>query len=153
MLNRRIDTVVPNCLIVESDPLMLTAIAGVLHQHGQHAVMARTEEVAWTAIEESLFDVLVLSINSINEGCGLATRLRSHHSTVDVPVIFLTPNLSADESTSLSKTGGIYSLTKPIDPHELIDLVDHALWLPHVANARVGSRLKMQQQQNDWLRL
>jgi CheY-like chemotaxis protein len=34
--------------------------------------------------------------------------------------------------------GGVYYLRKPFDPPVLLELVDKALWVPHVVGARLG---------------
>lgn len=150
---RRIDHSPTTILVVDRDPLMLTAVASVMDMQGHKALLARTEEVAMKAIESSDLDLIVLAIDDLKSGCEFAERLRSLDKTRDVPVIFLVPQLSAEWSTRLHANGGVYSLLQPIDPHALIDLVERAIWMPHVAKAKIGAPATHLSRAADWVRL
>jgi len=149
----RTDSSAPSILIIENDPLMLTAMAAVMHMQDYRAVLARTEEIAVGAIAEGQFDVIVLSIEQLDQGCQFAGRLRSTDVTRDVPIIFLVPALSAAWSSELASQGGVFSMQKPVDPHELVELVEKALWMPHVAKSRMGAPSTHLGHQNDWISL
>lgn len=135
----RTDYVAANLLIVDADPLMLTAMGSVLNMQGHRCVLARNEVAALESVMAGQFDVIILSIDHLQTGCDFATRLRSPELSRDVPVIFLVPELSASWLTKLAARGGVYCLLKPTDPYALIDLVDKALWMPHVAKRQVAS--------------
>jgi CheY-like chemotaxis protein len=150
---RRIDQSPTSILVVDRDPLMLTAMASVLDMQGHRALLARTEEVAMKAIESSELDLIVLAIDDLKSGCEFAQRLRSLEKTRDVPVIFLVPQLTAEWSRRLHAHGGVYSLLQPIDPHALIDLVERAIWLPHIAQAKMGTPAAHLSRAKDWVRL
>ena len=79
----RIDHTQTTVLLVDSDPLMLTAMGAVLDMHGHRALLARNEEVAMKAIAENELDLIVLAIAEIDSGCELAQRLRSLDQTRD----------------------------------------------------------------------
>ncbi len=132
----RTDTLSASVLIIEEDPLMLTAMGSVLNSAGHRAVMARTETVAMESIEQGEFDAIVLAIDGLETGCQFASRLRCQETTSDTPIIFLVPELSAEWSQSLAAHGGAFSMLKPVQPDALIELVEKALWLPHVAQSR-----------------
>ncbi len=149
----RIDGGAASVLVIENDPLMLTAMGSVLNMQGYRAVMARTEKVALESIQAGQFDAIVLSIQDLQAGCDFAHRLRSTELTKDIPVIFLVPELSADWCDKLARQGGVFSILKPFEPDSLIDLVDKVLWLPHVAKSRLGTRATHLQRQNDWISL
>ncbi len=150
---RRIDQSVSTILVVDRDPLMLTAMASVLDMQGHRALLARTEEVAMKAIENSELDLIVLAIEDLKCGCEFAERLRSLEKTRDVPVIFLVPQLTAEWSSRLHAHGGVFSLLQPIDPSALIDLVERAIWMPHVAKAKIGTPAAHLSRAKDWVRL
>lgn len=135
MTYSRTDNMTASVLIIEPDPLMLTAMGSVLNTGGHRAVMARTEAVAMESIEQGEFDAIILSIEQLESGCQFASRLRSQPTTCDTPVIFLVPALSAEWSEPLAAQGGAFSMLKPVQPDSLIDLVEKALWLPHVAHS------------------
>lgn len=149
----RTDRPASTILLVERDPLMLTAMASVLNMQGHRALLARTEDVAMQAIATNQLDVIVLSIQELVAGCEFASRLRSSNRNQDVPIIFLVPQLSPEWTTQLHSHGGVYSLLQPIDPHDLIDLVERALWLPHVANGKIAAPNMQLHSSRDWVRL
>lgn len=150
---RRIDQAASTILVVDRDPLMLTAMASVLDMQGHRALLARTEEVAMKAIESNDLDLIVLAIDDLNSGCEFAARLRSLEKTRDVPVIFLVPQLTPQWSNRLHAHGGVFSLLQPIDPHALIDLVERAVWMPHIAKAKIGAPATHLSSPKDWVRL
>lgn len=150
---RRFDQVAATVLVVDRDPLMLTAMASILDMQGHRALLARTEEIAKQAINENELDLIVLAIEELSAGCEFAQRLRSLEKTRDVPVIFLVPHLTAEWQTRLHAHGGVYSLLQPVDPHALIDLVDKAIWMPHVANSKLGTHSPNHAIAKDWVRL
>lgn len=138
-------------LVVDEDPLMLMAMGSVLNMQGYRSVMARTEAIAKDSISSGEFDVLVLSIEELEAGCQFASRLRTAETTRDIPIIFLVPEHKADWNPKLSEHGGVFSVVKPIEPDQLIELVDKALWLPHIARGRTGTTNAHLSRQNDWV--
>lgn len=149
----RTDHATTTVLIVDRDPLMLTAMAAVLDMQGHRALLARTEEVALKAIADTSVDLIVLAINDLATGCEFAGRLRSLEHSRDVPIIFLVPHLDAEWSSKLQTQGGVYSLLQPVDPHSLIDLVETAIWMPHVARSKMGVPKGHLAATKDWVRL
>lgn len=135
----RIDQPRATILIVDRDALMLTAVGAVLDMQGHKALLARNEDVAMKVIAGQPLDLIVLSIDELAAGCDFAQRLRSLETTRDVPVIFLVPELLGKWSEKLYQHGGIFSMLKPIDPEALIDLVEKAMWMPHLASLRSGA--------------
>jgi CheY-like chemotaxis protein len=49
-----------------------------------------------------------------------------------VPVIFLSAAQIPHIVRRAREAGGTYYLRKPVDPDVLIELVDKALWMPHL---------------------
>jgi DNA-binding response OmpR family regulator len=149
----RTDSVASTVLVVENDPLMLTAIGSLMDMQGHRPMLARTEEVAMQAIAQNQFDAIVLSIEGLDAGCRFAAELRSTEATRDVPVVFLVPELDGTWSQRLAAHGGVFSLLKPVDPHALLELVEKVLWMPHVAKGRVAAPNLTQSSQTDWVKL
>ena len=148
----RTDSVRATVLVIESDPLMLTAMGSVLDSNGYRVALARTEAVAMQSIATGSFDVIILSIDQLDQGCEFATRLHQQPAVQDTPIVFLVPELAADWKERLSARGGVFSMLKPVDPNGLVDLVEKALWMPHLANRSsiAGSHLSST---TDWVRL
>ncbi len=149
----RTDSIASSVLLIDNDPLTLTAMGSVMDLQGHHVVLARTEQVAMDSIDRGQFDVIVLSIEQLQSGCDFAARLRHSHATHDVPIIFLVPELSASWTNKLASHGGVFCMLKPIDPYGLIDLVERALWMPHIAKGRISGPNQPHTRQADWIKL
>ena len=149
----RTDSTQPSVLVIDNDPLMLTAMGSVMNAQGYRCVLARTEKIAMDSIAAGQFDVIVLSIDRLEQGCEFAARLRSNELTQDAPIIFLVPELQQSWSTKLAAQGGVFSILKPVEPNGLAELVEKVLWMPHVANSRMGAPTAHLSKQNDWISL
>ncbi len=152
----RTDSLSATVLIIEPDPLMLTAMGSVLNTAGHHAVIARSEKIAVQSIQQGQFDAIVLSVDEIQAGCEFASRLRSLPATVDTPIIFLVNDLSPNSSEMLANHGGVFSMLKPVQPDSLVDLVEKALWLPHIAHSHQSkgrASERTPQAARDWVTL
>lgn len=150
---QRTDKNSASVLVIENDPLMLTAISSAMNAQGHRAMMARTEKVAMELTATGQFDVVVLSIEELSHGCEFAKRLRATEATRDVPILFLVPELSPTWSEQLGQHGGVYSILKPFEPAELIELVERVLWMPHIAHSKLGSSATVAKRQRDWTSL
>jgi len=129
----------PMILVVERDPLMLTGISAVLDMQGYRCFLARDIEIAAQATETLQFDLIVLSVeNSLEAAVAGASKLRIHQRAAGLPIIFLAPRLEADWIGPLNSVGGVYCVPKPFEPELLIELVEKALCMPHLATARVA---------------
>lgn len=145
-------------LVIDPDALMLTAIGGVLDMQGYKAVLARTEQVAAQALQSQAVDLIILSIDQLEPGCQFAARLRASEATQEIPIIFIVPALESAWIARLQQHGGVYCVARSVDPHDLIDLVEKALWMPHVAQRRTSppaSHLGKSNasKSNDWIKL
>ncbi len=140
-------------LVIERDPLMLTAMSAMFDMQGYKAVLARTEQVAQQAIAAGPIDLIVLSIEKLQEGCEFAARLRSSETTSDISIVFLTPELSPAWTGPLQVQGGVFCMLKPVDPAALAELVEKALWMPHVAQRRANPPRAHLHKVSDWVRL
>ena len=121
--------------------------------HGHRVVLARTADVGEQALDNATFDLVVLSVDQAQAGSAFAARLRDCPATRELPIIFLVPELSAAETSEWSKHGGVFSVLKPIDSHGLIDLVERALWMPHVAQSKLAAPAAHFVPHCDWIKL
>ncbi len=141
-------------LLVDRDPLMLTAMASVLNMQGHRAFMARAEEIAMQTLSAQPIDLIILAIEELEAGCQFAARLRSGEKNQDIPVIFLVPTLTPQWVAQLQTQGGVYCLLQPVDPHDLIELVERALWLPHIATLKIGKPNMLSSEASpEWIKL
>ena len=149
----RVDEMPSSVLVIDRDPLTLAATGSVLNMQGHRCVLARSAEMAMQSIATGQFDVIVLAIDALHSGCEFASQLRSTESSRDVPVIFLVPELSNEWLPKLAAQGGVYCMLQPIDPYALVDLVEKALWMPHVAKGRTGAPQSHLTREADWVKL
>lgn len=142
----------PSILIVEQDPLILTGISAILDQKGYRCFLSRDLSVAEKAVETLTFDLFVLSIgDDVSEGEAMANRLHAYESCSDVPIIFVAPRFENSWIGRLNAVGGVYCIPRPLDPYLLMDLVDRAVWMPHLALARLSP--PKAHFSNQWVRL
>lgn len=129
-------------LLVDHDPLTLTATAAVLDRAGHIVHQARDRQTALKAGRTIGLDLIVCDVNLGSEsGLDLCRDLRRLPGMEDVPVMFVSASQLPDIVRRSHEAGGAYYLRKPLDPDVLIELIDKALWLPHL----VQSRLSMHQ--------
>ncbi len=140
-------------LVVEPDPLMLTAIGAVLDMQGHRVMLTRQSADALSGFDAQSIDAVILSIDDVDDGSRFASDLRESSSRAETPIIFLVPTGIADAHQKLAALGGVFSMSKPIEPDDLIELVDKVLWLPHVARARMGTPDVHWNRQKDWVSL
>lgn len=142
----------PMILIVEKDPLMLTAMTAVLDQKGYRCFLARDTEVGLKATQTMTFDLIVFSFGSdVQKAASDACQLRGHDQTRELPVLFIADRFDPNWIEPLNLAGGIYCLPKPFQPEVLLDLVEKALCLPHLAVAKIAP--PKAHFANDWVRL
>ena len=140
-------------LVIESDALLLTAIGAALDMNGHAATLARTEQVAQQALNSKTIDLIVLGIEELEEGCQFAARLRSQSTYAEIPIIFIVPELSSHWAANLQEQGGVFCILRSMDPNELLELVQRALWMPHIAQRRASPPTKPVHEARDWIKL
>ena len=129
----------PTVLVVEPDPLMLTAMAAVLDSAGLRCTLARSQEVAIAAASQSQFDLMVVSIGEdVLPAAAATAQLRAAGPSGPVPVIFVAPRLDPSWIEPLNAAGGVYCLTRPFEPAKLIELAEQATALEHVSVSRLS---------------
>ena len=126
-------------LIIDSDPLMLTAMAAVLNLAGHECHCARDCEAALKAARGLPLDLIVCDYD-LPEGSGveLCRDLRREAGAADAAMIILAGE-GANAKWALVESDGEFWLKKPIDPHALQEMAEKALWMPHLLRTRLES--------------
>ena len=125
-------------LVIDDDPLTLTALAAMLHLAGNECHCARDCEAAVKAARSLKPDLIVCDIDLDGEnGLDLCRELKQKHGLEDVPVVFLSSAESPDIVQRAREAGGSYYVRKPFDPEVLVELADKAMWMPHLVNTRI----------------
>jgi putative two-component system response regulator len=127
-------------LVIDADPLMLTAVAAVLNLSGYECHCARDAEAALKAARGLPLDLILCDVD-LDDGSGLALgqELRRVPGCQDLPLIFVSGEPAADMVRRSHDAGGVYYLRKPYDPEVLLELVEKALWMPHLVRQRVAA--------------
>lgn len=126
-------------LVIDSDALMLTAVAAVLNLAGYECHCAQGAEAACKAARSLTLDLIVcdVELDDGEDGFELCRELRQVPGCEDVPLIFVSSQPSGDLVRRTHEAGGTYYLRKPYDPDVLLDLAEKALWVPHLINTRI----------------
>ena len=128
----------PVILIIDPDPIMLTGVAAVLNMQGHECHCASDETAALKAADDLPLDLIICDVNIHGKsGIELCNRIKDECGHSDVPVMFVSGTQVADIVRRAHDAGGAYYLRKPYDPDVLIELVDKALWMPHLIRSRM----------------
>lgn len=127
----------PVVLVIDSDPLMLTGIAAMLHAEGYESHCAADREAALKAAAQLSLDLVICDVRLGNEsGLEIFHEIRRHETNSDVPVMFMVAQQNPDV-VRRAHDGGVYYLRKPFDPKVMMELVNKALWMPHLVKAKL----------------
>ncbi len=136
-------TAKPQILVVDPDPLTLTAIAAVLHLSGYESHCARDSEAALKAATDEQLDLIICDTNLEGEsGLELCRDMRQVKGNEDVPVMFVSSSQAPDIIHRAHEAGGAYYLRKPFDPNVLLELVEKALWMPHLVESNLKQHVE-----------
>jgi DNA-binding response OmpR family regulator len=128
----------PVILVIDPDPLTLTAVAAVLDLSGYECHMARDAGTALRAARLLALDLVVCDVDLPDRsGFELCQAIRYVPTCERVPFVFVAGRDSEEIVERARQAGGVYSLRKPYDPEVLVDLAERAIWLPHLVDARI----------------
>jgi len=124
----------PQILVVDDELEIVEQLNGLFTAAGYQCHCARSCEQAVELARSVSPDLIVSDINLAgHSGLRLCERLRQEEGLLDVPLMFLSGAQIPDIVRRSHAAGGTYYLRKPFDPQVLLELVDKALWMPHLA--------------------
>lgn len=125
-------------LVIDADPLSLTATSAVLHCADYEVHCAASREAALKAARDLELDLIVcdLDIGGI-EGYSLIDEIRQIPQRSDVSVMYSSACQQPEVIRKSHAQGAVYHLRKPFDPQVLLELADKALWMPHLVRTRI----------------
>ncbi len=125
-------------LILDGDAITLTGTAAVLQMAGHECHCAQDYEAALKVLRSQPIDLMICDMNIRGaSGLVMSRDLRHEAGCLDVPVMFVSANQIPDIIRRVHEAGGAYYLRKPFDPSVLVELVDKALWMPHLIQTRI----------------
>ena len=124
-------------LVVDTDDDSRRHIQEVLTSDGYGCRVADSAIAALREVDENAPSLLVCDVD-LGEESGL-DLYRQIKETIDCPVVFLSGSRLPETVQHARRAGGTYFLSKPFDPTVLLELVDKALWMPHLVRRHVDS--------------
>ncbi|MEW6718643.1 MAG: HD domain-containing phosphohydrolase [Chloroflexota bacterium] len=117
-----------NILVVEDSPEMLDILVCTLEIHKHIVYQAKNGKTALEVLEKTTPDLILSDINMpVMDGISFYKELRKIPHLTKVPFIFLTSD-SAPEDIQRGRELGVEDyLTKPIDPMDLLQIVNARL--------------------------
>ena len=113
-------------LLVEDDPMIVSALAGLLEGEGYRVRAVGRQDEAVAALAETTFDLALLDV-TLAQGNGFAVCAAARETAPEMPVIFLTA--SDDEYSTVAglDMGAVDYIAKPFRARELISRIRGAL--------------------------
>jgi two-component system alkaline phosphatase synthesis response regulator PhoP len=134
-----------NLLLVDDEPRVLDEVATALLATDYICRACGDAQTALELARQESPDLIISDIHlggqdghlDGHSGLELCEQLRSIPGLAETPVIFLSGAQIPDVVRRAHAAGGTYYLRKPFDPQVLLELVDKALWLPHLTANQV----------------
>ena len=124
-------------LAIDDEAQVLGEVAQALSNTGYAYHCCSTAEAAREQAREIRPDLIISDINlGTDNGLELIEQMKRDQELADVPVIFLSGAQIPNIIRRAHAAGGTYYLRKPFDPEVLIELVEKALWMPHLVSGR-----------------
>ena len=125
-------------LVIDADPLSLTATSAVLHCADYEVHCAASREAALKAARDLELDLIVCDLDIAGiDGYALLDEIRQIPQRSDVSVMYSSACQQPEVIRKSHAQGAAYHLRKPFDAQVLLELADKALWMPHLIRTRV----------------
>lgn len=112
-------------LVVDDVADVTEMLEVLLSRAGYSVVTAASAPAALNAAREQQFDVIISDIGMpLMNGYQLAQELRLLPGYENVPMVAVTGYSMFDDKERSKQAGFNAHMTKPIDPHALLDLID-----------------------------
>ena len=133
----------PIILIVDDEQQVLDEVETVLSVAGYDCRCCTTAETA-ISLAKSIGPALIISDINLqgHSGLEMCEQIKQDPTMADVPVMFLSGAQIPDIIRRSHAVGGTYYLRKPFDPEVLVELVDKALWMPHLVSNRAAANAR-----------
>lgn len=133
----------PVVLVIDPDPLTLTAIAAMLDSAQFKVFCARDREAALKGAWDLTLDLIVCD-EEIDDSRGesMIAELRAIPDRHDVPIMYMSERQLPDIISRNHESGVAYHIKKPIDPNGLLDSIDKALFELPLINNQIKTKLR-----------
>jgi len=133
----------PVVLVIDPDPLTLTAIAAMLDT-AQFKVYCARDRVAAVQGAKKLALDLIICDESVDASAGeeIVAELRSIPNREDVPILYMSHRQLPDIISRNTQSGVAYHIKKPLEPKLLMETIDKALFELPLINQHIKGKLK-----------
>jgi two-component system, sensor histidine kinase and response regulator len=119
-------------LLVEDNELNQQVALELLGAAGMHVAMAEDGEQGVRRVQDAVYDVVLMDVQMpVMDGLAATRRIRALPGFGTLPILAMTANAMAGDRERSLDAGMNDHITKPIDPHELFDVL--LRWLPERA--------------------
>ncbi|MBN1588848.1 MAG: response regulator [Pirellulales bacterium] len=126
----------PLILVVDDEAEVLGEVATALAGAGYVCHCCNNANDALQFADTHTPDLILSDINlDGHSGLEMCEQLKTKDNVKDVPIMFLSGAQIPDIIRRSHAVGGAYYLRKPFDPEVLLELVDKALWMPHLVHS------------------
>lgn len=122
-------------LAVDDEPSIGRLVRRVLETAGFKVEVAASGAQAIEQLDRQRFDAIVSDI-SMPELDGIGVLRAARERDLDVPVLLLSGNPSLDSAVAAVEHGAMRYLRKPIEPDELVAVVERAVQLGRMARIK-----------------
>lgn len=126
----------PRCaviLVVDADPVSLTATAAVLQGSDYEVHGAESPEAARQCARDNELDLIICDLDVAGvDGYSIVQEILGIPGRGDVPVMYSSACQRPPVIRKSHMRGAVYHLRKPFDPQVLIELTERALGMPHL---------------------
>jgi CheY-like chemotaxis protein len=127
-------------LIIDDEPRAIDDVVQALKSTDCACFSATSAEAALMCVRRVVPDLIISDIDlGETSGLELCEQLRQLEGAAETPVIFISGAQIPDVVRRAHSAGCVYFLRKPFDPEVLIELVDKALWMPHVLRRQLAA--------------
>ena len=131
----------PLILLVDDEQEVLDEVSAVLCNAGFECRCCTDADEAIDEAKVNSFDLIISDINlNGRSGLEMCEQIKRNEDLENVPVMFLSGAQIPDIIRRSHAAGGTYYLRKPFDPEVLVELIDKALWMPHLVSAHADRR-------------
>ena len=133
----------PVVLVIDPDPLTLTAIAAMLDSAQFKVFCARDREAAIKGATKLPLDLIICD-ESIDDMRGeeVIAQLRRIPDRHDVPIMYMSHRQLPDIISRNTEAGASYHIKKPLEPAHLMETIDKALFELPLINHQIKNKLK-----------
>lgn len=126
-------------LLIDDEADVLAGLTTILSTAGYTCLSAQTVERAIALSLQTTPDLIISDINLDGQsGLTLCEQLKQQAAMSEVPVMFLSGAQIPDIIRRAHAAGGTYYLRKPFDPQVMLELIDKALWMPHLVGTQLA---------------